>query len=81
MTRPETFKDVQSWLDEVKEYANPTVSMVLVGNKVDLQEKYERNNIYNRRQVTKEEALAYATSNGMEYLETSAKEGKNVSQV
>lgn len=42
MTRPETFKDVQSWLDEVKEYANPTVSMVLVANKVDLPDKYRR---------------------------------------
>lgn len=43
--------------------------MILVGNKHDLSE---------HRQVSTEEALAYATSKGLMFCETSARTGNNI---
>ena len=44
--------------------------MILLGNKVDL----------NNRVVSKDEAVDYATKNGLLYLETSAKTMENVAE-
>lgn len=44
---------------------------MLVGNKVDLEEQ---------REVTYEEASRFADENGLIYIETSAKTGKNIEE-
>lgn len=64
-----SFKNVESWLDEIKGQINPDVKIFLIGNKNDLQEK---------RQVSTEEGEQLAKEHNFHYfLETSAKTGFN----
>jgi len=61
----------QNWLAQVKEYAKPTVQIILVGNKVDLA---------SQRKIKAEEARQLAQAYAIPYIETSAKNGHNVSE-
>jgi len=69
VTRRESFASVQDWLNEVKSCASTSVVVMLIGNKIDLQEK---------REVSTEEAQQFARQNGLIYTETSAKTSRNV---
>jgi Ras-related protein Rab-2A len=69
VTRRETFLDVASWLHDVRAYATRSTTVVLVGNKTDLDEQ---------RQVSREEGEAFAHDHGLLFTETSAKTGTNV---
>lgn len=64
-----TFKNTERWLKNLKELAEPDVVIMLVGNKSDLD---------NLRQVSVEDAQSFAQMNGVEFMETSALNGKNV---
>ena len=74
-------------MEEVREHCNSEVSVVLIGNKCDLEE--ELGNSFwdvvilneNRRQVSYQEGEEFAKENNMMFLETSAKLAKNVEQV
>ena len=66
----DTFDSVQSWIQECKLQTPKTVTMVLVGNKCDLECKVDRNR-----------AKEIAEENGMLYFETSAKTGKGVDEL
>ena len=68
VTRKDTFDNLETWHNEIKE-ASPTISLVLVGNKIDLVDD---------RQVTTEEGQALAQKLGLTYIETSAKHGTNI---
>jgi|EP00670_Eutreptiella_braarudii_P005267 Ras-related protein Rab-14 len=70
-TRRQTYNNLANWLTDTKNLTNHHTVMMLVGNKVDLEEQ---------RQVSFEEASKFAEDNGLLYLETSAKTGKNVEQ-
>lgn len=72
ITNPETFLKAQFWVKELQKHGNPDIVMALVGNKADLESE---------REVSREEALAYAESNGMFFIETSAKTADNVNQL
>ncbi len=64
-----SFHRLAYWLSELKDNLNEEeVSIILLGNKADLQEK---------REVALEEAKAYAESHGFYYMEVSAKENDN----
>lgn len=69
ITRRETFEHIAKWLNEVKTNGSKDICCILVGNKKDLEEK---------RQVQTDEGKAFATKNGMIFLETSAKTSENV---
>ena len=70
----DTFKNVQTWLGEIKAHANPDVLVYLIGNKVDCED--------GERQVSKEEALEFCqTCNISKMFETSAKTGEMVQEV
>ena len=66
---PQSFADVTTWLNSIREHADPNVVKVLVGNKCDLVEE---------RRVSKEDALALAKQNGMQYYDASAKTNQNI---
>lgn len=68
VTRKETFDNIENWNKEIKE-ASPTISLILIGNKIDLTDA---------RQVTTEEGQALAQKLGLAYTETSAKDGTNI---
>ena len=64
VTNKETFYNVDSWLEEIKEnLQNPC--LVLFGNKIDIEK--------DKWKVTTEEAKAYAEKMNLTYFETSAK--------
>ena len=66
----DTFDSVQSWIQECKLQTPKTVTMVLVGNKCDLECKVDRN-----------KAKEIAEENNMLFFETSAKTGKGVDEL
>lgn len=54
ISRRITFESIDKWLQEVRDHADEKVSIILVGNKSDLDK---------RRQVSTEEAEKYAREN------------------
>ena len=70
LTNLESFKKLDSWLQEFNEEVSDG-EMILVGCKLDLSE---------RRKVPADMARLYALKHNMAYLETSAKDGSGVSE-
>ncbi len=68
VTRKETFDSVENWHKEIVG-VSPTISLVLVGNKVDLTED---------RVVSAEEGEEISKRLNLSYIETSAKTGENI---
>jgi Ras-related protein Rab-4B len=71
ITSRDSFLSIESRIQDLLDFAPPYLTMVLIGNKVDLKAK---------REVSEEEARGYAESKGMKYFETSALTGANVSE-
>eukprot|EP00123_Amoebidium_parasiticum_P019549 comp26668_c0_seq1/m.47114 comp26668_c0_seq1/g.47114 ORF comp26668_c0_seq1/g.47114 comp26668_c0_seq1/m.47114 type:complete len:214 (-) comp26668_c0_seq1:39-680(-) len=69
VSRRDTYTAIQTWLQDARTLASPDVTLVLVGNKADLEEE---------REVTFLEASRFAQENGMLFVETSAVTGDNV---
>lgn len=67
-----SFEDCKAWLMEVERWSGERVQRLLIGNKADLAP--------GQRQVGVEEAEAWAQSQGIGYLETSAKACINVGE-
>ena len=64
-----SFRGLSSWLNEIKSNCNnKNVSIVLVGNKIDLSERI----------ISKEEGNDFAQKNGLLFVETSSKDGINI---
>ena len=71
LTSSMTLERTHLWMDSIKESAAEKVDVVLVGNKKDK----------DGRDVTEEQARAVAEEYHVEYFETSAKTGENISEV
>ena len=69
ITRKETFKNVIKWLEEMKSNICEQITIILIGNKKDLE---------NKREVSYEKGESFAKKNGFMFLETSAKSIYNV---
>ncbi|CAL8289358.1 unnamed protein product [Arctogadus glacialis] len=72
ITSQESFSAVQDWATQVKTYSWDNAQVVLVGNKVDLEED---------RQVPTVDGQRLASELGFQFFETSAKDNINVKQV
>ena len=70
ITNRESFEHLVDWLNQIKDESDK-VSMILFGNKCDLEEK---------RKVTKQEAEKFAKQNKIPYIETSAKTFSNINE-
>jgi Ras-related protein Rab-2A len=66
----------------MKENAYSKMTIILVGNKIDLESEYHLRNINNyfRREVTYEEGFQFAKKYGVLFFETSAKTAINVEE-
>lgn len=69
VTDKESFNNVQGWFSEIDKYASDNVNKIIVGNKCDLEDS---------RAVSTEEGQLLASSLGVQFLETSAKNSSNV---
>jgi len=67
-----SFEHIKYWLNEVKKHGREDFYTILVGNKMDLDID---------RVVTKEEGKSFANQHGIEFTETSAKDGRHVSDL
>jgi Ras-related protein Rab-5C len=72
ITSTETFAKAKYWVSELQKSASGDIVIVLVGNKSDLE---------NERQVPTSEAREYADSNGMLFVESSAKTADGVARI
>lgn len=71
VTSPESFSNVQKWIQEIERYGTDGVIILLVGNKTDLVDE---------RKVSRTDAEEFAVQFGLLYLETSAKSSHNVNE-
>ena len=71
ITERESFENLNSWLIEIEKNANKNIYKLLIGNKCDLEDK---------RKVTYQEGKDFAESNGMKFIETSAKTASKVQE-
>jgi Ras-related protein Rab-2A len=71
VTNRASFQSLQGWLDDARANCNVPITVMLVGNKADLESK---------RQVSRDEAKAFADSANLSYIETSAKTSANVDE-
>jgi len=71
ITRRETFNHLTSWLDDARQHSNSNMTIMLIGNKSDLE---------HRRAVSVEEGQQFANEHQLIFLETSAKTAANVEE-
>ncbi|MBD3406608.1 MAG: GTP-binding protein [Candidatus Lokiarchaeota archaeon] len=71
VTRRRTFMHLDGWKDEAYENVGKEIPLVIVANKVDLEDA---------RVVTTEQGQAYAEEHGFLYAESSALTGENVEE-
>lgn len=69
--------NARTWLNDVREHADPHLSCILVANKVDLVGGPTSSR---QREVTSAEAELWAKEENLEYIEASAKTGDNVNE-
>ena len=72
ITNRESFDSISNWLEECKVNGNPEMTLMLVGNKRDLESS---------REISYEEAEHFAQANNMLFLETSAKTAERVTDI
>ena len=72
VTKKETFENVQKWYEIITKVALPNITLILVGNKVDLNDS---------RVISTEQGVKLAKDLGINYMETSAKTSENVKKV
>lgn len=71
ITDRESFSAVENWMNEVEKHASDNISRILVGNKSDMEDA---------RQVSFDEGKELAEHYNVRFLETSAKDCKNVEE-
>jgi len=69
ITKQLTFDNLERWLRELREHAEPNIVIMLVGNKSDLK---------HLRSIQTEDAASFAEKEGLSFIETSALESTNV---
>ena len=69
LTKKSTFDKLNVWLEDLNDNAPENVSIILVGNKMDIKD---------RKIYLSDDAKKFALKNKMPYIEVSAKEGTNV---
>ena len=72
VTNKKSFENIKKWNDIITRVAHPNVILILVGNKVDLQDS---------REVSSEEGMELAKELKIYYMETSVKTNKNIDEV
>ena len=71
ITDADSFSNLNTWLIEIEKNASKYVYKILIGNKSDLESE---------RKVTYQQGQDFANQYGMKFIETSAKESKNVQE-
>lgn len=70
-TRKESFDHLAEWLEEARINGNPSITVIVVGNKIDL---------HTQREISTEVGKKWAADNSLLFIETSAKNNQGVSE-
>jgi small GTP-binding protein len=71
LSRKESFNNIEIWIEDIKNFGNQEMSIIIVGNKADL---------VDLREVTKEEIDEFTKKYDYTYIEVSAFTGDNIKQ-
>lgn len=69
ITNRKSFESISFWIENLKQYCDQNITIILIGNKIDLDTE---------REVSTEEGQALANINDLPFFETSAKSGHNI---
>lgn len=69
MTNQDSFKNVDTWVNDAREFADQDISIMVLGNKCDLK---------NKRKIYYDDGLVICQSKGVAFCECSSTEGQNV---
>lgn len=69
ISKRSSFESASRWLKELRDYADPNIIILLVGNKSDLK---------HLRTITQDEAASFAAREELAFIETSALDATNV---
>ena len=72
ITNDNSFKHVQNWIEDIRNQSSKTVLIILVGNKIDLEDK---------RVISYDEGNEFAMKNGIIFGETSAQTGVGIEEI
>lgn len=72
ITNKDSLNNAKSWLKEVERRGEPDCLLVLLGNKIDVNES---------RQVEREEVAVFSETNNIMFSEVSAKTGININEI
>jgi len=72
ITSHQSFERAKAWVTELHQSGTTGMVIALAGNKADLS---------SQREVSEEEAQAYATESGLLFMETSAKSNHNITEL
>ena len=72
ITNESSFENVEKWYEHVQREAGKDISIILVGNKCDLE---------NERKISKEQGQDKARNLNCAFFETSARNGVNISEI
>ena len=72
ITNDNSFKHVQNWIEDIRNQSSKTVLIILVGNKIDLEDK---------RVISYDEGNEFSMKNGIIFGETSAKTGVGIEEI
>ena len=71
ITNETSFINLKNWMSQIKESCGEDILILLVGNKIDLEDN---------RVINKERAMEYANNENIEYIEVSSKTGENINK-
>lgn len=70
-TRKESFDHLAEWLEEARINGNPSITVIVVGNKIDL---------HTQKEISTEVGKKWAADNSLLFIETSAKNNQGVTE-
>jgi Ras-related protein Rab-8A len=70
-TEEKSFSNISNWMKQIEQHASKDVAKILVGNKADKEDKV----------IDAETGKQLADEYGLEFFETSAKSGLNISEL
>ena len=71
ITNKKTYNEISQWIKDIREYKGEGFPMILIGNKCDLEDE---------RAVTFDQGKELANNYGLEFMETSNKDGTNIEE-
>ena len=71
ITSRKSFEAIDNWVEQIQVHAGESVNKILIGNKIDMEDE---------RKISTKEGTELSARYGIDFFETSARDGKNVDE-